>query len=133
MTTFSSSVSIDDAQGLYLNQSTAFSAALSAAPAGSTHFVLVDGFYTVWATAPFAIFTTDAAHDPPAVPGTQGTLGSWPGLLAGAGQVALFQMDGNSSVTFTGTPFLPTGVRIFQLTATAGVFFLTQFRRKVTG
>lgn len=124
---------LDAAEGLNLNESFAFSAALSAAPAGSTHHLLTDGIYTIWADQPFAVFFTNAAIAPTAVPAAQPAAGDfWPGALVPAGSILQFQMDSTTQVQFGGFgPLVPTGFRAWQLGAAAGTFYLTEFRMAV--
>jgi hypothetical protein len=129
MPAFNTPFSFPAQSGVWLNQSQAFSAAISASPVGSTHYVMVDGVYNVWGTAPFVLFLTDAATDPPAVPATPPGSGNYPGALVGAGQILQFQMDGRFPTNLLAGN--PTGIRVFRLTATAGTFYLSEFRTKV--
>ena len=109
---------------------TAFSAPLSAAPAGSTHFTLRNGGYAIWADQPFGLVITDAATDPDPVPSVQQQ--GWPGALVGAGQVLEFLFDDTTSVLLgspVGTVVFPTGIRVFRL-GSAGTFYITQFNSR---
>lgn len=114
--------SIPSRNGLFINQLNGpFTHALSASVVGSTHFLLTDGIYVVWASAPFLLFLTDPFNDPPAIPTSPGS--NYPGVLWPANTLFEFMMDGAVQVTFGVITTTPTGVRMVQATGTAGNFF----------
>lgn len=123
----------DEANGLQLNRSFAFTSPVSGARVGSTHHLLQNGIYSFWATCSCVVFVTNAANDPPAVPTAQ-VLSPlfYPGAIVGAGQILQFQMDNTETTDFGAGFITPTGIRVFQLNAIAGDFYITRFRR-VTG
>lgn len=123
----------DEANGLNINRAFAFTNAVSGSPVASTHFLLQNGLYSFWAECACVVFMTDAATDPPAVPTAQ-VLSPlfYPGALVGAGQLLQFQMDSTTTTSFGSGTITPTGIRVFQLTAVAGNFFITRFRRGTT-
>ncbi len=121
---------VTEADGLYVQASNAFSAALDVAPAGSTHYLLRNGIYNIWATQPFVLFVTNAANDPPALPGTQGADQSYPGAPVSASDIFQFQMDDSFTVIVNGVPnIVPTGIRVWSLGG-AGTFYVVEFWRR---
>lgn len=122
-------MAVNDPAG-YLITGGSFSAALSAAPAGSTHFLLQDGGYDIWADEPWALFITDAANDPGAVPAVQQS--GWPGVLISEFAIVQFIFDSTQSVLVgfpVGVVVTPTGIRAWTLGG-AGTFYVSQFRTR---
>lgn len=121
---------VSEADGLALFDSASFGAALDAAPAGSTHYLLRNGLYNIWSDQPFVVHLTDAANDPGALPGTQGAVGDYPGAAVPQLAIFQFQMDDEVTVTVNGTPGItPTGIRVWTLGG-AGTFYVSNLFRR---
>ena len=122
---------IDEAEGIYLNQASSWTNAVSLAFAGSTHWALnTPAIYEIWSDVDILVYLTDAANDPPPVPLLPEQ--PYPGAQIMNGGILRFQWaPGDDVVTLAGT-YPATGIRVVSLLGTPGNFYVNAYQRRIT-